>query len=255
MDSFLSRDNVDMLIEILLDDKPTKTQEDVNQIVQEINVFRNTCANAPTHHGLLELNQTFLKRMVRPQQQQQQQQQQKQQMKYKVEDLKAERLDFFDQQLAQKRADFESTITLKKPALPAFGDSQDGPISDMETLMAKTIAQRNLDIPYSNVNQASDWLSPTNTSVKSEKQHEELKLDITEYDEQPATKKISWFDSEEASPNHTTTSSIFSKLKQTPSLETRVDALINRITALENKVEQLTKEIGIPFPIVENLTN
>ena len=68
MDSFLSRDNVDMLIEILLDDKPTKTQEDVNQIVQEINVFRNTCANAPTHHGLLELNQTFLKRMVRPQQ-------------------------------------------------------------------------------------------------------------------------------------------------------------------------------------------
>jgi hypothetical protein len=251
MDSFLSRDNVDMLIEILLDDKPTKTQEDVNQIIQEINVFRNTCANAPTHQGLLELNQTFLTRMVQPQTQTQRQtqKQQPQQLKYKVEDLKAERLDFFDQQLAQKRADFESSITLKKPALPVFEDSQDGPISDMETLMAKTLAQRNLDIPYSNVKQASDWLSPTNTSVKSEKQEQQEEELNGGYDEQPTTKKISWFNSEEASPNHTT-SSIFSKLKQTPSLETRVDALINRISALENKVEQLTKEISI----VDNLT-
>jgi len=259
MDSFLSRDNVDMLIEILLDDKPTKTQGDVNQIIQEINVFRNTCANALTggNQGLLELNQTFLTRMVQPQTQTQtqtqtQRQQQPQQMKYKVEDLKAERLDFFDQQLAQKRADFESSITLKKPALPVFEDSQDGPISDLETLMAKTLAQRNLDIPYSNVKQATDWLSPTNTSVKSEKQEKQEEEELNGgYDEH---KKISWFDS----PTPTTTHSIFSKLKQTPSMETQIDALINRISALENKIEQMTKENNsVPFPIVEsnNLTN
>ena len=66
MNSFLSRENVDMLVEILLDDKPNKTQGDVNQIIQEINVFRNTQLNSSSvsNVSLLELNQQFLKRMI-----------------------------------------------------------------------------------------------------------------------------------------------------------------------------------------------
>ena len=279
MESFLSRDNVDMLIEILLDDKPSKTQSDINQIVQELNVFRNTRLNASSPNAtLLELNQTFLKRMVQghPQQQQSQQsqyqqqsqqqsqyqqqspqsqyQQQQQVTKYKVEDLKAERMDFFDQQLAQKRNEFEAAITLKKPAVPTFEDSRvlDEPISDMETLMAKTLAQRNLDIPYVAA-KPSDWLSSANTSVRSEKaektpQQEEVQLDITEMYEQQSPKKISWSDSETittaAAITATTTAlpSIFSKLKQTqsPSLEAQIETLTNRIAVLESKLEQLT---------------
>ena len=267
MESFLSRDNVDMLIEILLDDKPSKTQSDINQIIQELNVFRNTHINASSPKTtLLELNQTFLKRMVQGQQQQsplqqqphqqqphqqqyqQQQYQQQQVTKYKVEDLKAERMDFFDQQLAQKRNEFEAAITLKKPAVPTFEDSRllDEPISDMETLMAKTLAQRNLDIPFVAANPSS-WLSSANTSVRSEKtENKQVMLDISEIYEQPtskyeqppqSSKKISW--SEEES---TTLPSIFSKLKQTqtPSLEAQIETLTNRISALESKLEQLT---------------
>ena len=255
MESFLSRDNVDMLIEILLDDKPTKTQNDINQIIQELNVFRNTHINASSPKTtLLELNQTFLKRMVQGQQQQQQlhyqqqQQQQQQVTKYKVEDLKAERMDFFDQQLAQKRNEFEAAITLKKPAVPTFEDSRllDEPISDMETLMAKTLAQRNLDIPFVAA-KSSDWLSPANTSVRSEKtENKQVMLDISEYEQLPTSKyekpqqtskKISWSESETS-----TMPSIFSKLKQTqtPSLEAQIETLTSRIAALESKLEQLT---------------
>jgi hypothetical protein len=276
MESFLSRDNVDMLIEILLDDKPSKTQSDINQIIQELNVFRNTHINASSPKTtLLELNQTFLKRMVQGQQQQQQSQpqyqqqqphqeqqyQQQQVTKYKVEDLKAERMDFFDQQLAQKRNEFEAAITLKKPAVPTFEDSRllDEPISDMETLMAKTLAQRNLDIPFVAA-KPSDWLSPANTSVRAEKtENKQVTLDINEIYEQPtskyeqptskyeqptskyeqptqSSKKISW------SEEPTTLPSIFSKLKQTqtPSLEAQIETLTNRISALESKLEQLT---------------
>jgi len=249
MDSFLSRDNVDMLVEILLDDKPTKTQADIQQIIQEINVFRNTKLNAhSTNIGLLELNQTFLKRMVQyqPQQQQQQRQQQQQQPeKYKVEDLKAERMDFFDQQLAQKRVEFESAITLKKPALPEFEDKRmlDAPISNMDTLLAQTLAQRNIDIPFVQ-QKPSDWLSPANTSVKTEKQ---LKLDITEITEplyefdkefEKQGKKISW--SPVSTP--TNTSSIFSRLKQAhqpTSVETQIELLTNRIIDLESRLTKL----------------
>ena len=254
MDSFLSRDNVDMLIEILLDDKPTKTQSDINQIIQELNVFRNTHINASSPKTtLLELNQTFLKRMVQGQQSHTQQQQQQQQQqyqgqqqqqqyqgqyqeqqqqqqpatKYKVEDLKAERMDFFDQQLAQKRNEFEAAITLKKPAVPAFEDSRllDEPISDMETLMAKTLAQRNLDIPFVAA-KPSDWLSPANTSVRVEKSEQ-------------TSKKISWSESDSETP---ALPSIFSKLKQTQTLpiEAQIEALTMRIDALESKLEHLS---------------
>ena len=268
MDSFLSRDNVDMLIEILLDDKPNKTQGDINQIIQEINVFKNTQLNTSTSKlKLIELNQLFLKQMIRAnpvpsyqnqtQQQQQQQplyQQQQQPTKYKVEDLKAERMDFFDQQLAQRRNEFESAITLKKPSVPSFEDPRviDQPISDMETLMAQTMAQRNLDIPYVSA-KPSDWLAPINTSVKTEKQQHEMKLEINEMSEpydkqsdppfasidtQPSSKKISWSDES----SNASIPSIFSRLKQSQptSLESQIETLTQRIAALENKISQIS---------------
>ena len=263
MNFFLSRSNIDMLVEILLDDKPNKTQTDIQQIIQEINVFRNTQMNssAITTMGLLELNQLFLTRMVGQQQGQQDvrqdvrqdgRQQGQQQQKYKVEDLKAERMDFFDQQLAQKRSEFESAITLKKPAIPNFEDKNrlDTPISDMGALLAQTMAQRNLD--FSTMQQQTpqkhpnDWLSASSTSIKVEKEKEKDKeKDLVHYDhptdnynhptdnyDHPTDKKITWQDT-------TTTTSIFSKLKQTQqiTLESQVENLTNRIIVLENMME------------------
>jgi hypothetical protein len=237
MESFLSRDNVDMLVELLLDDKPNKTQMDVNQIIQEINVFRNTQMNSTSTLGLLELNQLFLTRLVSHQQVPQQQQQQS--IKYKGEDLKAERMDFFDQQLAQKRNEFESAITLKKPPPPVFEDKAqlDTRITDMDTLLAQTLAQRNMEISYSS--QPGSWLSPQNTSIKTEK---EVKLVIEERPD--LEKKISW--SDEVIPTIATlpvatlpipTNSFLNKLK--PDLETKVALLTDRVNELELKIEQL----------------
>jgi hypothetical protein len=227
--------------------------------------------------GLLELNQLFLTRMVGQQQGQQGQQQgqqgqqqgqqgqqqgqqgqqqgqqdgrqqgQQQQHKYKVEDLKAERMDFFDQQLAQKRSEFESAITLKKPAIPNFEDKNrlDTPISDMDALLAQTMAQRNLD--FSTMQQQTpqkhpnDWLSASSTSIKVEKEKEKEKdLVPMDYDH-PTDKKITWQDTQPP----TTTTSIFSKLKQIPqqqqpqqiTLESQVENLTNRIIVLENMME------------------
>ena len=259
MDSFLSRDNVDMLIELLLDDKPNKTQSDVNQIIQEINVFRNTQMNSASTLGLLELNRLFLTRLVSQQQVPQQQQpshslqqqqpshslqqqqpshslQQPQSTKYKGEDLKAERMDFFDQQLAQKRNEFESAITLKKPPPPVFEDKaqQDTRITDMDTLLAQTLAQRNIDISYSSQPGSTDWLSPQSTSIKTEK---EIQLVVEERPE--LEKKISWSDETPivATTLPIPTNSFLNKLK--PDLETKVALLTDRVNELELKMEQL----------------
>ena len=265
MNSFLSRENVDMLVEILLDDKPNKTQGDVNQIIQEINVFRNTHLNSSAVSGvsLLELNQQFLKRMIShtaslpnvhmpsaqsmpnpslqstsslqsPSSLQLPSSLQSPNMSYRNEDLKAERLDFFDKQLNQRRQEFESAITLKKPTPPIFEDSKmlDKPISNMEELIAQTMAQRNFDISNIGSPQSSDWLSPVSTSVKVEKQ------DLDEKEKEKEKKIISF----EEPP---VTNSIFSRLKTSSSnsLESQVEILTNRVTLLEEQIAELRSSI------------
>jgi len=267
MNSFLSRENVDMLVEILLDDKPNKTQGDVNQIIQEINVFRNTHLNssAVSNVSLLELNQQFLKRMISqtiPSNKPSMPQPQPQNMSlqnasptayqssvpslqspssYRNEDLKAERLDFFDKQLNQKRQEFESAITLKKPAQPIFEDSKmlDKPISNMEELIAQTMAQRNFDISnIGSTTSSSDWLSPISTSVKVEKQ--ELN-GLEEKDKEKEKKTISF---EESPP---ITNSIFARLKPNNllnnSLESQIETLTNRVTLLEEQMAELRSSL------------
>ena len=277
MNSFLSRENVDMLVEILLDDKPNKTQGDVNQIIQEINVFRNTHLNSSgvSSVSLLELNQQFLKRMISqtiplptgPSLQSPTSYQssgsslQNQNMSsmnsslqssvpnqlsgtnsslqspnssYRNEDLKAERLDFFDKQLNQRRQEFESAITLKKPVPPIFEDSKmlDKPISNMEELIAQTMAQRNFDMSNISSPQSSDWLSPVSTSVKVEKQ------DLDEKEKEKEKKIISF----EEPP---VTNSIFSRLKTSSSnsLESQIETLTNRVTLLEEQMAELRSSL------------
>lgn len=278
MNSFLSRENVDMLVEILLDDKPNKTQGDINQIIQEINVFRNTHLNssAVSNVSLLELNQQFLKRMISHSLQSPSNSHssnshssntlqspisnnanmslqtsghnpslqspnmslqspntslQSPNSSYRNEDLKAERLDFFDKQLNQKRQEFESAITLKKPVPPIFEDSKmlDKPISNMEELIAQTMAQRNFDISNISSPQSSDWLSPVSTSVKVEKQE----LNGQDAKEKEKEKKTISF---EEPP---TTNSIFARLKTNNSLESQIEILTNRVTLLEEQIAEL----------------
>ena len=278
MNSFLSRENVDMLVEILLDDKPNKTQGDINQIIQEINVFRNTHLNSSSvaNVSLLELNQQFLKRMIShtipsnksmptPQMPLPQSNQNmsmpssvsnpnmslpssslhsmpnaslqlpsslQSNSSYRTEDLKAERLDFFDKQLNQKRQEFESAITLKKPTPPIFEDSKmlDKPISNMEELIAQTMAQRNFDISNIGSAPSSDWLSPVSTSVKVEKQ------ELNGIEEKEREKKTISF--EEPPP---ITNSIFARLKTSSSnsLESQIEILTNRVTLLEEQIAEL----------------
>jgi hypothetical protein len=157
---------------------------------------------------------------------------------YRNEDLKAERLDFFDKQLNQKRQEFESAITLKKPTPPIFEDSKmlDKPISNMEELIAQTMAQRNFDI--SNIGStttttpSSDWLSPVSTSVKAEKQE----LNGLEEKEKEKEKKTISFEEPPI------TNSIFARLKTSSSsnsLESQIEILTNRVTLLEEQMAEL----------------
>ena len=113
---FIKAENVDMLWEILLDEPFKNTpKEEMNNLRQyfnnEIKLFYNTQINNKTaNFNLLSLNQMFLEKIVPQQNHGKQQQQPQQPQSYKAEDLQADRMSQFENQLTQKRQEFENAI-------------------------------------------------------------------------------------------------------------------------------------------------
>jgi hypothetical protein len=65
-------------------------------------------------------------------------------------------------------------MALPVPPTPDFSDKKDEPLSEIEVEVKKYMAQRNYDVEQlnktnANDNQASSWLKPQETSLKSEK--------------------------------------------------------------------------------------
>lgn len=170
---FISKENVELMWEILLDEPLQKSsrEEIINcrRIFEdEIKLFYNTYSNSNTNTQnitLIRLNQIFLGKII---------QQFKPKNIYTSEDIQKDRSTKFDSALSKKRQEFEDAITLKKPPTPVFEDSKmvdRVPVNEMEALIAQTISQRNFDISNIPVNNNyTNWLKPEETSIKSENQ-------------------------------------------------------------------------------------
>ena len=67
---------------------------------------------------------------------------------YTSQDIRGKKLDEFNNDVQKAQDDFNSAITLKTPEEINFSDSKDldKPISNMDELIEKTIAERNLDV-------------------------------------------------------------------------------------------------------------
>ena len=135
LQKFTNPENLKLLWEILLDETfQHMSKEELNNANQffnnEIKVFYNTqINNKNTSINLLTLNQMCLEKIIlsydylkqsKQQQPQQPQPQQQQKQAYKAEDIQTERMSQFENQLTQKRQEFESAITLKKPPITIF---------------------------------------------------------------------------------------------------------------------------------------
>lgn len=218
--SFLSKENIDILWDVLLEEPIIKntnkaTQEQVyNAFYTNVFIFFEKEKGHPS--DLISLNKRFLGQMLKALRHEKHDKYEKN--LYKAEDLQNARQDIFEKELAQKKADFESSILVKKPPLPNFTEKvEQDKIQGMEELIARTVAQRNFDISPMNITAESEkWLRSQETSVKLKKPKEEteepreikyIKIDDEtphynlekEIQELPApaslikeTKKISW---------------------------------------------------------------
>ena len=91
-----------------------------------------------------------------------------------VEELHADRLNSFDTDLANKRREFDSAMSVPIPETPHFKDTvnnnEDKPINEMEKLIAQTLAERNYELEQiyknndtTNSNMDSNWLQSKET--------------------------------------------------------------------------------------------
>lgn len=277
-DEFIKRQNIDLLWEILLDelgiDLSNKQLLQNVRLVFEKNIGLFT-AKANPNVRLVELNKLFLKQITialnalfpslrtmkrinigeefpdKP---------------YKIEDIHSVRQNQFEKQLEQKRLDFEATMNPGKPNEMDFSDKfQETKITSMDALIAETVAKRNFDIEqiqYSknSSNQSADWLSPKETSLKTEKQqqYENVKKEMQnskflnvqpQPEENSKGKNVTWddnisFEIEEKQynePENDAISNIFSKLKK--NVEAKEDKQNENENRLMQEIMEMKEEI------------
>jgi hypothetical protein len=184
INDFLTKGNVDLLWEVIIDDElfKNKPKELINQIgnmfAQNLRGFNESEKN--NSNNLINMNKKFIelilnrsysiinfnKNPVPPQ---------KQKELITSTDLLSDRMSQFEKELSQKQSEFTTAMSLPVPPVPKFSDNNlDGPMGEMDLAIKKALEQRNYDIEQLNKtlsksNQDSSWLKSQETSVKSEK--------------------------------------------------------------------------------------
>ena len=180
---FLTKQNVDLLWEVIIDDDlfKNKPKELINQIGS---IFRQNLrgfneAEKINSSNLLSMNKRFIGLMLNH--------------SYSIintnknpippknlrdlitsSDLQSERMSQFEKDLTQKQSEFTNAMSLPIPPVPNFSDNNlDEPMGEMELAIKKAVEQRNYDIEQVNKtlnkSNADSWLKSQETSLKSEK--------------------------------------------------------------------------------------
>jgi hypothetical protein len=187
--NFLSKENVEMIWDIILDDgelMKNKTQEQANNISESFisdirDFFRD---EKGIHKSLINMNKKFIsniinkytytnKKVLQQELRKELRKELQPGLRVTAEDIQATRMSDFEKQFQQKQTEFSSAMTMQVPDKPKFNDEADHPISEMEDLIARTLAQRNFDIDQIHQNldreKGEGFLKSQETSLKSEK--------------------------------------------------------------------------------------
>jgi len=279
---FTNPKNLSMLWELLLDElqiNPNSTTivQNIKTVFDgNINLFKT---RANPNAGLMNLNKQFLNQLLIAVnqlfpnlKQEQQLLQQQQQMKriniseevlldepYKVEDIHNARQTDFEKQFLNKRNEFEKTINAKKPQPIDFSDKAepDSKITEMESLIAETMAKRKYEIEQLQGMPSSQTKLDVNLETKSETKSINKKTEKTvSFNDNVTYKDI---DNNENIENNVTNeeniinmNNIFSKLKKNINISQNE---LDKDKKLEEKIDKLSQKIDRLFTITEQILN
>jgi hypothetical protein len=209
INQFINRDNMQMIWDVLRETdiyeslSNEKRGEFQQSVIANMNKFYNKEKNSPNKYqtqDLITMNKSFIESMISelslssdddlpplklkpPTNYNDNANAMSKPLMVTAKDIQAERQTQFESRLNKQREDFDSVINVKKPPLPEFADKLDEPpISEMESLIAKTIAQRNFEMDQiqksfsitagSSASANSSFLEAKDTSLKTEKQRD-----------------------------------------------------------------------------------
>ena len=280
IETFLGQDNIHMLWSVLITElninsNNSSMMTNIETIFNtNINMFRNkTNLNAP----LMMLNKQFLQQVITAIHKLVPNIQQETQFKkinigenvsdpYKVEDIHASRQTDFDRQLKLKQTEFDNTVNFMKPAEIDFTEKiKDEKISHMDTLIAETMARRNLELdttfaslpnPNANISlnineEPTKKISPDNVKDLLQSNFKKTKYvnldetgtNIIDLNNSPINKKVSW-NSELTNDNAPL--DLFSKLKMTvptTNVDYNNNDIINEIKSLHQKYDEINNKL------------
>ena len=184
---FLNKENIEMIWEIIMDESLIKKMREHEIKKLQQNFISNTKQfyqrEKQTNQNLMKMNKKFIEKMlnqIKMMDKINDKSNDKSNIKNNenkgitIEDFQNFRKTEFENQLLQKQNDFQNAMTIKLPEKPKFNETLDGPINEMEDLIARTLAQRNFDIEQ--IQQTVDnekvksFLKSQETSIKAEKE-------------------------------------------------------------------------------------
>lgn len=277
---FLAKQNLNLLWDVLLDE--LHIEADNKPIITNIRtVFesniqpfaKNANVNVNVNMLLVNLNKQFLSQVLIAVNRLFPNLKQEQEFKriqisseevspYKIEDIREVRQDNFEKQVNIKRADFENYINLNKPKELDFSEKiDDGKITEMDTLIAETVARRKFDIEQIQntvvTEDSENWLqlqkitnTNTNVNVKEVSSsdlgiYRKLKLkqpneNIVMSSSANQKKNVTWDDE-----NNFNISLLIEEKQEKQEISTdKVDILINKVDILIDLMTKImTKDI------------
>jgi len=248
-ETFLHSNNISTLWEVIIDnERPTVAviNELRSHFIEAVKQFNDI----GYHPDLFQMNKKFLTLFLSSNKA-------KSVVPITAEEIQQDKKTQFERELNAKQHEFNTSINKVIPPAPKFQDDMDTPISEMEKLIAETMAQRNFDIEQIQQSVNKNWMpkqeessnsNPQSTPIKYIKIGEEIEKDgILPLKEK---KTLTWAENLEEnvqlSIHEDSSRHIFSKLKSMPDkndiildtlteLHKKMDLLLEKLTILENK--------------------
>jgi len=268
--NFLGDNNIKMLWEIILDDDivVNKNRDEITQINR---IFLNVAQQfydkeRNSHPSLIGMNKKFISTIVNILNQNFPKPKplvihnnEKEIIPITAEEIQKSRENEFEQEFKRKQDEFTRAMSLPVPETPIFSDSaRDEPISELDIIIKRTIAERNLEMQQItnnfNKSEVESWIKSSETSVRVEKMREnedankKIKLgSVMEYDvqspENSKNKNVSWAD--DVSENN-----ILPGLKLKI---TEIEKEEKNHVSMDEKMDKLEKKVDAIFDMIEKL--
>lgn len=268
--AFLNQENVQMLWELLLDSLPNN-QINISQVqtvfLNNVKQFGESEKHNITPSNLVSANKHFLKNMVSLINRQSSNNIDNNNLTYLAKDIQAQRQNQFDLQMAQRKQEFDSLLTVKKPPVPNFADDIDLAneklsADSIKQMINQTVSQRNYELANESTNTNNNKVNIFD-KISSKPAFKQIKIDnqdlsnniineaVIDLNNNEKKKQVSW--SNDLHNENNISFNILDKLKKVNNDNDNDTNNISKeeFVSLNSKIDELTNKLNLILELLQ----